>query len=381
MLKQIALRIPQIHRLYEQRDELQGRLTTLEAELRASRKETAQQRDLLKVVNGELGKLRSENKQPPEISNIEPRDSREVDVCRSLANKCVFVIGYARSSTTLTLQMLNTSERAFLLGEANFFLDRDWTSFRSEFNKQHVGFKNQKTKSTYAPDLLPYQDNTWWEYLNELSHNFKIVGEKIALSSFHINKMGEDGIQDFFEARFLQSKYIFLIRNPIDTLISTLKLIQRDKPEDMLKECDAWLRYVKIWANFVRIFPNTKTFIADDFGSSSVPKLEQFVGIDLPVASSVFRPERRTKHDTEEKYAALVGLEEEFRDIFESVKFAAAKCEELGTIAFESGQQNSSQRVAFKGDRPDIHSLAQVWTKAENLRARLPQVGTDTTAS
>ena len=80
-------------------------------------------------------------------------NSEEFAVCRRLERKAVFIVGFARSSTTVTLQILNAAKNAFILGEANFYLPNAEARFRDWYNRMHIEFNNQITKSSYAPDF------------------------------------------------------------------------------------------------------------------------------------------------------------------------------------------------------------------------------------
>jgi chromosome segregation ATPase len=62
----------------------------------------------------------------------------EIDTCRRLASTCVFVIGFARSNTTITTEMLNCATNALILAEANFFFGNHGDSFAASYNRQHV---------------------------------------------------------------------------------------------------------------------------------------------------------------------------------------------------------------------------------------------------
>jgi hypothetical protein len=185
----------------------------------------------------------------------------EIESCRALARRCVFVVGFARSSTGIVLSMLNAAPSSRILGEANFYLTKDAAPFRDRYNVQHVGFHLQLTKSTHAPDFTPGRDSTWWQWLTAAARFYDVLGDKMAFSSFHLSHPGPAAIVRFFEARFFEARYVFLLRNPVDTLLSAANLFGIEDDARLVRECIAWLRYVQLWADWIRNFPHTLTLV------------------------------------------------------------------------------------------------------------------------
>ncbi len=72
----------------------------------------------------------------------------------------------------------------------------------------------QMSKSSHLPNLMPHRPATWWEHLLALRKYYKLVGDKMALSALHFDMMPAARIQAFFEARFYNSKYVFLSAIP-----------------------------------------------------------------------------------------------------------------------------------------------------------------------
>lgn len=362
MLKSLALSIPPIRRLYEQRNALLVQVADLN--------------NRLVITEGRhvaLGEERQRLNQALYAAREREKAIRkEIEVCRKLSNRCVFIFGFARSNTTITSQILNVAKNVFLLNEANFYLPKDVARWRDWYNAQHVSFRNQATKSTYAPDFIPERDHTWWEWLDAASTYFDILGDKIAFSSYHFGETGEETIRSFFEARFFDAKYIFLIRNPVDTLLSLAKLAGITDDTQMVRECDAWLRYMQFWADSIRIFPNTLTLLADEFETQTIQVLASFTGLCLDGAELLLNVNNKRKHELPIHFQTLVSLKGEMFEIFDLAKAALSQESAL----WQAVQKRSAEENNSKGETPGqiaivSQPLGQVWIQAQQLRAKL----------
>ena len=298
--------------------------------------------------------------------------SQELEVCGALARRCLFVMGFARSSTTITLEILNTAPNALLLGEANFFQPREAPRWRDWYNTQHVSFRNQATKSAYTPDFVPDRLHTWWEWMEAAAAHYDVLGDKVAFSSNHLAGSGPEAISRFFEARFFGAKYVFLLRNPIDTLLSMAKLAGIDNDVALMCECRAWLRYVQLWADWVRNFPHTLTLIADDFGPQTVADLASFTGLALNDAELLLDERNRRRHEIPAHFPTLGAVKGELIEIFDLAKEALGQ----NPVLWQAEQKRSADENDDKGDAPGRiavvpRPLGHAWARAEDLQKRL----------
>lgn len=248
--------------------------------------------------------------------------NNEILKCRNIADETLFLLGFARSSTSIYTQVLNSSRDIFILGEANFYLPHHEHRFVDWYKKMHIEFDNQVSKTTYAPDFLPDISHSWLDWLIEAKKCYKLVGDKMAFSAQHFNFVEPNKIQSFFEARFFNSKYIFTLRNPLQTLISTAKLFGISKEIQIAAEIIAWLRFVQMWANWVRIFPNTLTFSADAPSSDTICAIQAFLGIDLSGAERFLNNRHRTDHSNVEEFPLIDHMKGDLAMVFELVTMA-----------------------------------------------------------
>src|SRR5262249_14329912 len=147
---------------------------------------------------------------------------------RSLASRCAFVIGPARSGTTILAQIVSASARAFLTTEANFYMAGAYPDFRAWYNQQHQSFGNQVCKSTYAPNLGDSCERSWWQWLARAAEHYDLVGDKMAYTEQHLNWCEPNDFMSFFESRFFGSRYMFIFRDPVQTVLSAAVLWGKD---------------------------------------------------------------------------------------------------------------------------------------------------------
>ena len=297
------------------------------------------------------------------------RLEEEVAVCRKVSERSIFVIGFARSNTTITVEMLNCANNALILSEANFFLGEHGENFRRWYNDQHVSYQNQVTKSSYAPDFSLGQAQSWWEWLNDAGKLYDVVGEKVALTHHHLNAVPPQQIQSFFESRFLSARYIFMMRNPVDVLLSTAKLIGAETDEQMALQCIAWLNYMQLWCDSIRVFPRTMTLVAERFGPETVRQIESFTGLELGDAHVLINPANKRRHRLTSKFPTL----ELFRSDLDAIYADALLAVDESSALWQAEQKRTPEANDTKGTAVGMVAIAsrplgRVWLKVQQVR-------------
>lgn len=305
------------------------------------------------------------NTQAPSFPPCEATLAQELQTCRAIATRCCFVVGYARSGTTLLADVLNSSERMLMTSEAHYFVPNNAPRFRDWYNALHAGYGNQVTKSTHAPDFIPQLNHTWWQWLAEAAKYFDMLGDKSALSDYVFSLAPPEEILSFFEARFFNSRYIFTIRQPLQTLASAVITFKRDSAESMRALLTGWLEFVQLWANCVRVLPNTCTILFDKFDAAGIDRLSAFVGLDLSGAKTyTIRPPRFYDISALAGGDVLMPYVDRLEAIFANV------------IAAAEGSPASLRRGASRTDDPERVGCERAWTLAEQLLVDLRTHGT-----
>jgi hypothetical protein len=219
----------------------------------------------------------------------------EIHTCRAIAHRCAFVIGPGRSGTTILAQIINGNDSAFLTTEANYFAAEKYPDFRAWYNEQHVRFGNQVSKFSYAPNFVQRGEQEWWKWLARAAEHFDIVGDKVAISDFQYLSVDETEFMAFFEARFFTSKYIFTFRDPVQSILSSKFLWNRDPVRAAL----GWVQVVRLWADFIRVFPFTLTVLLEELNVAKVGEIGDFLGLDLSESARLLNPKEQRQHEME----------------------------------------------------------------------------------
>ena len=258
----------------------------------------------------------------PQIGHVlENKDAlaREILTCRAIAADAFFIIGFARSGTTASLELVNNSiPSAYILGEANLYCPKHIPNFYEWYRGHVLIQKTQPAKSYHLPNLIPHRSATWWENLLALRSYYRIVGDKMAFNASHFDIATPASIQAFFEARFYNAKYLFLFRDPIATLRSWARLANFSSDAAMRREMIAWLRTVRLWADMVRIFPHTLTLIREEMGDAAAERLGSFIG--HPLDKGYYHTKSTVRPPVPDSFPSLTHHAEELSEIFSLVK-------------------------------------------------------------
>lgn len=148
----------------------------------------------------------------------------DITMLESLATQGLFIIGAARTGTTILQNALNDSDDIFLLGEPRFHCDAGHADFAARYNSMHRAWGNQENKSSHCPSLFE-TDAPWWTYLAALAGHYRHVGAKSVINPTHATAECRQWF-DFQCRHFYAAHYIFTFRNPLDVLMSTRGLAQ-----------------------------------------------------------------------------------------------------------------------------------------------------------
>lgn len=188
----------------------------------------------------------------------------------------VFIIGCARSGTTILTDIINTSDDVCILGEANFHYRWTLPDFVYSFNSQHRQSGRLASRSTYLPK--DWIGLSACQVLEELRKTFPVVGSKIAFPPFreHSDGWTQDATLNFQMQHFYGARYIFSLREPVASCLSAAKLFPTASPNGILA---SWLRSLAFQVLGAQIFPR-HWFIPQEWIDSTIfPKLEALLGV------------------------------------------------------------------------------------------------------
>jgi len=244
------------------------------------------------------------------------------------ASQGLFIIGAARSGTTILQNALNDSPDIFLFGEANFHTDPGTPDFAARYNAMHRSWRNQETKSSFCPPVLP-QDSYWHAYFLRLARDHQLVGSKTV-----INPVRPDGWLDrlfaFHCEHFYTSRYIFTFREPVATLLSTrdLQVLLSGHTEGLPNIMRNYVDTVLLFVRMLRTLPNVRAVCHEDMDRATFDRLEGWLGVTLPGSHSYYDSNRVLSYDggfLDDRTQHLIGLLREiYSDLREGVRHGFA---------------------------------------------------------
>lgn len=243
---------------------------------------------------------------------IEPRPGPDPALFPSFeSRRNLFVVGHARSGTSILLAALNTSPDIFLFGEANFHFHEHLTDFREWYNRLQYSFGTPHTKSHYCPELFS-RSATCREYVLEMGKHYRWVGEKIAFSAAS-EDYGFDSFSRYHESNFFDSRYICVARHPYATIVSN---------SVMFKTVDIRLTirsYVKTLMKIIELssfYPNVRVLIHEAIDRKTFEKIGAFIDADLSHAIDCYADDKQRELSSEE---AVEQFGERHRDLLERI--------------------------------------------------------------
>lgn len=226
------------------------------------------------------------------LARAEARALRAADPLESIERQGLFVIGPARSGTTILLNALNASPEIFLFGEACFFRRGDERDFARWYNHMHQSYGNHETKSARCPVVYGEQAG-WQEYVQWLGKRYELVGEKIALGPSHLG-WDTEALLEFQEARFYGSRYVFTFRNPASAARSATKLVGID---DVIVFLEGIVSTIVLYLRMVRTMPRVTAISLERVDETTFEKLSDFLGVDVRGGVHYYDRGAQSSHD------------------------------------------------------------------------------------
>lgn len=216
---------------------------------------------------------------------------------RTLDKQGLFVVGAARSGTTVLQNALNDSRDIFLFGEPTFHDDPGTTDFAARYNYRHRAWGNQENKSSFCPAFFA-SDALWSDYLCHLATMYRYVGSKIVVNPEKSQETCQR-IFDFHCRHFYRSHYIFTFRNPIDVLMSTRGLaeLNGDTAASYEVVLRNFLGVVALYIRMLRNLPSVSAVFHENVSETTFRDLGGRLGLDLAYAMRYYDP-GRVRHYT-----------------------------------------------------------------------------------
>jgi hypothetical protein len=261
------------------------RLRRFDAGFQHALEEIRKRDQLIGELYRELGPGASSLRDAPACWGLTP------DEVRALGDQGLFIVGNARSGTSILLDCLSLSPEIFLLGEANLYLHHGLPNFAGWFNRQHVGFKNRRGKGTYLP--LPIApESGGMAALRRMGTFHRYVGEKIAFGPRGLVGGQPDQEAFFaFHARFFYaSKYFLTLRAPGESIWSMSKLFPDKSPREHYQ---CWINSLKIQLDLLHTLPNVWMIVFEDLNAATLATINTLLGTRIEVGPGILRDDHK----------------------------------------------------------------------------------------
>lgn len=240
-------------------------------------------------------------------------------------NGRLFIIGAARSGTTVLQNALNHSPQIFLFGEPDLCGEDGQAGFAGRYNAMHRSWSNQETKSTFCPPILD-EDGCWRDYWDRLSKTHRWVGAKIV-----VNAMGGpdwiDRLFTFHCRHFYDAHYIFTFRNPLAVVSSTheLQLMTGGGLSGLPAIMANYAETAALYLRALRNLPNVTAILHEDVGQATMRRLGRWLDVPLTGTERYFDDRRVRRYDAssfdEEDQRHIQRLD----TLYETLRLAAAE--------------------------------------------------------
>jgi hypothetical protein len=236
-------------------------------------------------IFGALGSIRS-----AALARVEPAEP--------YADRGLFVVGHARSGTTILADALNTSDDVCCLMEPYLYRSIEQAGFGAAFNAMHHGFRNPPIKGYWVPECSHASGRT---VLATLRGTYRYVGEKLAFRQRE-KDYDPDRFLAFAVEEFARSPFICVVRDPLLVTSSTIDLFEGgrfDAPTIaalVRSQLDVYLLILRL----ALLVPSCFVLEHDRIDHGTFDALGGHLGIDLGRAASVYIDGfRKTPHRPE----------------------------------------------------------------------------------
>lgn len=281
LLKSLAMLFPPLRQLHEERNRYASEVDVLSKRLAGSE-------DAYIFVQNERDSLQSEKKEL--LTEIE----KFSQLAFKKLTQRLHVVGYARSGTTILMDILNSSKDVFLFSELNLHVLRKFPNIFSGYGGdgfvEHFAQRKRKELPIIYKGALPPSTNldflTPDQYVDAVGQNYRYVGDKIATAYRSMDGVSDiELLQDFLKQEDERGALIILtLRRPSENLLSVSKMF----PDADLRQWGKSIAEttITLLESFLR---GNQSFLVfhEDIGPSLISELSELLGINFSLSAEL----------------------------------------------------------------------------------------------
>lgn len=292
-----------------------------------------------------LASLMADSQTPPKPSP--PFDGETLKKCESQG---LFILGSARSGTSVLAKCLNRSSEVFVLEEPDFFLHEHVQDFAAFFNAKHAAMGNTPYKGTYVSPPVVAEKGPLG-LMQRLCRQYRYAGEKVAIGPHEYPPKWKQLYVDYHAKYFLRSTHFLTVRTPNETLWSMHKLFPASPIPRLI---EAWLESLSVVIDTYRVCPHSYFSFFEDFGGSALLRMSQLLDVEIDVPESMLGgnhvSSRLKRGELPPALAPYEGLCRECADVYEEVR-----------------ENTCRQNWTYCGSAPDWHFFAKLQHRIQAL--------------
>ena len=200
-------------------------------------------------------------------------------VSPALQERCLFVVGHARSGSSLALHLLNTLPDVLISYEMNLQISKNRSSIIDNFNLVNQRQGRPRSKGFYLPPSLSDAGGTAGMFEYFLAR-YDYFGDKVAYgarSQFY-ERHPAVVMFNYFMERFPFARYLVTLREP-NSAIAAMGRMRPELSLDLL--FDFWLGGIIYVIDLILISDRAWVVFHSDLVSGKISPIEQAVGRSL----------------------------------------------------------------------------------------------------
>jgi tetratricopeptide (TPR) repeat protein len=202
----------------------------------------------------------------------------------------IFIIGHARSGTTVLTHILNTDQEVCILQEAEIYWNYEVSHYAEVFNRRGSMRKRTWRKGNYIPPCVPGSLNGR-RVIEGLSKYYRRVGDKIALGPGRIEQIK---IWEFFAKNYFNANYIFTFRDPLQAAASMKRMFPENSYTEIL---DTWITSVALMMRFISFLPNVCAIPMERYSACVLQTLNERLGTMAVISGASIHQARKISRD------------------------------------------------------------------------------------